>query len=143
MALATTAAGVEQLPYAHHGGQTAAQHKSKGSFSGKHDVGVGELHPGVRESATVEDVQRLEDADEELDTGELVLVESALGTALELVKAAIGDATQQAAGVLVAELPTASDGEEAFDSGGTQAFLNAAVRQVDGLGPRHTRELRG
>ena len=56
MASAATAAGVEQLAYAHHGGQAAAQHEGEGSLSSKHEVGVGELQPGVGELAAVEDV---------------------------------------------------------------------------------------
>ena len=91
----------------------------------------GSVHPAVGERLAVEDVQRLEDADQVGDPPQLVLVEDPVGVLLHGVEGAVGHAAEQLPGVLVAHAPSFHDVQEDPDRSGAQALALGRIGEVD------------
>src|SRR5436190_22779305 len=86
------AAGIEEPANRLHRRHAAANHVGERRLTGKDRILVRQEHPLVREASGMQDLQRLEDADEIRDAGEPIGVEHAIELAFHLVEGPVADA---------------------------------------------------
>jgi hypothetical protein len=67
--------GIKQPAHVLHGGQAAGNHVFERSFPAKQDVRVGKLNPFICQFLAVQDIDRLEDAEQLRDSEHLVNVQ--------------------------------------------------------------------
>jgi hypothetical protein len=100
------------LANADHRRHAPFAHVGQRGFARENRICIRELHPGVSEFRTIENVQRLKNADQERNTREFVLIERFGSAPFELIERAVRNAAEQVAGVFIAQFPVCGQAEE-------------------------------
>lgn len=92
---------------------------------------VGELHPTVGEIFAIDDVQRLEDADEIGNPAQFVFIQRPATALLQRVEGSVGDPSEQLPRGFITDFPFFHDVEERPDRSAAQAFTFRSLGQID------------
>ena len=91
----------------------------------------GSVDPGIGQLAAVKNIQRFEDANQQRDSRQLVLIERLLPAALQLIVDAVRDATEELARAASSRTLQASiELEERRNAGTAETFLNLLAREI-------------
>src|SRR5579863_10710562 len=127
-------AGIEETAYELNGRNAAANHILQRRASPKDRVAIRQRHPAVGERFTVEDVERLEDADQIRDPQHCIRIERASRRLFHRVVRAARHPAEEPHRILIAQLPEFHDVEKGFQRRRAQPRALLARRDVDELG---------
>src|ERR1700733_6170052 len=142
--LPPTPARIEQLSHSQHGRHAALDQICHGRVPFKHRVGIRQLHPTIGKALRIEDIQRLENAGQQRDSRQAILVDHSRAFLFKLVICPVRNTAQQLPGVFVSELPKPRDFQECLHSRRAQPSCDILIREVSGPAPsrRHQRPSR-